>query len=102
VALRALAGRASTNDVAKPSRIMRVRVVTSAPLLDELARVLARPRLQRIRPFREAEATLYVLLIQARARVVDTTDRLRVCRDPTDDDWRESNRADLGPSARRV
>ncbi len=60
-------------------------VVTSAPLLNELARVLARPRLQRIRPYSEAEALLYLAMIQSRAHVVLTAGHLKICRDPGDD-----------------
>lgn len=74
-----------------PARLIRrwraghLRVVTSEPLLDELVRVLARPRLQRIRPFATAEAHLYVLMIQTGASVVALTGRLRLCRDVNDD-----------------
>ncbi|HXZ44373.1 MAG TPA: putative toxin-antitoxin system toxin component, PIN family [archaeon] len=62
-----------------------LRVVTSPPLLDELARVLARPRLQRVRPFTDTEARLYLLMIQAGAEVVTPTGQLRICRDASDD-----------------
>jgi putative PIN family toxin of toxin-antitoxin system len=60
-------------------------VVTSPPLLDELARVLARPRLQRVRPFTTTEAELYVLMTQAGATVVSPAGTLRLCRDASDD-----------------
>ena len=60
-------------------------MVTSPPLLDELARVLARPRLQRARPFTDTEAHLYLLMIQAGAEVVTPTGQLRICRDASDD-----------------
>jgi len=66
-------------------RAGRLRVVTSPPLLDELARVLARPRLQRVRPFTTTEAELYVLMIQAGATVVSPAGTLRLCRDASDD-----------------
>lgn len=74
-----------------PARLIRrwreghLRVVTSEPLLDELTRVLARPRLQRVRLFTTAETHLYVLMIQAGASVVAPTGKLRLCRDVTDD-----------------
>jgi uncharacterized protein len=74
-----------------PARLIRLwragqlRVVTSEPLLDELARVLARPRLQRVRPFTTAEMHLYMLMIQTGASVVAPTGRLRLCRDVNDD-----------------
>jgi putative PIN family toxin of toxin-antitoxin system len=54
-------------------------------MLDELARVLARPRLQRVRPFSATEADLYVLMVQTGATVVTPTGTLRLCRDATDD-----------------
>jgi putative PIN family toxin of toxin-antitoxin system len=60
-------------------------VVTSLPLLDELTKVLARSRLQRVRRFAAAEADLYVVMIQAGADVVTPTGRLHMCRDATDD-----------------
>lgn len=68
----------------------RFDVVTSAALLDELARVLSRPRLQRIRPFSEAEAQFYLIMIQSNARMVPTTGHLKVCRDPTDNELLEA------------
>ena len=60
-------------------------MITSPPLLDELTRVLARPRLQRVRPFTETEARLYVMMIQAGAEMVTPTRQLQVCRDASDD-----------------
>ncbi|MBI2454969.1 MAG: putative toxin-antitoxin system toxin component, PIN family [candidate division NC10 bacterium] len=66
-------------------RARALRVITSSPLLDELARVLARPRLQRVRPFTQTEAHLYIMMIQAGANVITPTGQLQVCRDATDD-----------------
>lgn len=60
-------------------------MVTATPSLDELARVLARPRLQRVRRYAPAEAHLYVATIRLNAAVVPTTGTLRACRDPSDD-----------------
>lgn len=60
-------------------------MVASLPMLDELTKVLARPRLQRVRRFAAAEADLYVVMIQAGADVVTPTGRLHMCRDATDD-----------------
>jgi predicted nucleic acid-binding protein len=51
-----------------------------------LARVLARPRLQRVRRFSRAEALLYVSLIRSRATVISPTHRGKFSRDPTDDE----------------
>ena len=65
-------------------------MVTSASLLDELARFLARPRLQRIRHYSESEAQLYLVMIQSRAQIVPTTGHLKICRDPTDDELLEA------------
>ena len=64
--------------------------MTSLPLLEELARVLARPRLQRIRPYSASEADLYVAMIQSRAEVVPTRGGLKICRDPHDDELLEA------------
>ncbi len=64
--------------------------MTSVWRLHELARVLARPRLQRVRRFSPGEAQLYISLIGSRATVVPTTGRLRVSRDPTDDELLEA------------
>lgn len=64
--------------------------MTSAPLLDELARVLARPRLQRIRPYSASEVWLYLVLIRSGTRIVPTTGGLKICRDPNDDELLEA------------
>lgn len=62
-----------------------IRVVTSLSFLGELTKVLARPRLQRVRRFAAVEADLYLVMIQAGADIVTPTGRLHMCRDATDD-----------------
>lgn len=65
-------------------------MVASASLFNELARVLARPRLQRVRPYSESEAQLYLVMIQSRAQIVPITGHLKICRDPTDGELLEA------------
>ncbi len=61
------------------------RAVTSLGQLDEIAEVLSRPRLVRRFKYSPHDATTFLRLIAARARLVKISGSLRVCRDPDDD-----------------
>lgn len=60
-------------------------IVSSLPLLQELADVLTRPRIMQIRRTTRAEADLFVAGVGAVARLVPVSGHLRLCRDPEDD-----------------
>jgi putative PIN family toxin of toxin-antitoxin system len=62
----------------------RFTVVTSEPLLEELAEVLARPRLRKygITP---GNAARLLTLLRRRAELVAVSGELHVCDDPDDD-----------------
>lgn len=60
-------------------------MIVSAPLLDELADVLGRPRLVRRYGFTEEEVREYVEWIGSIARMVEPTAETYGCRDPKDD-----------------
>jgi putative PIN family toxin of toxin-antitoxin system len=62
----------------------RIELVTSPLLLQEIATVLARPRLQRYLSAEEATRFLADLAAQT-ILLADPTDRPAVCRDPRDD-----------------
>jgi putative PIN family toxin of toxin-antitoxin system len=64
-------------------RAGRFDLVTSVPLLDELLRVLSRPKFARYGMTAEA-ATQFVTMMRERAKVVEITEALAVCRDATD------------------
>ncbi|WP_165774769.1 putative toxin-antitoxin system toxin component, PIN family [Candidatus Viridilinea mediisalina] len=63
----------------------RYRVVTSQGLLDELAEVLSRPRIQRKYGLSIATISDYLALIHERALIVEPQSQLQLCRDPDDD-----------------
>lgn len=63
----------------------RFTLVTSAPLLDELAAVLHRPRLRDHYGVTPRDAAEYVALLRQRAVLVPVDGNLRLCRDPDDD-----------------
>ncbi|MBC8446750.1 MAG: putative toxin-antitoxin system toxin component, PIN family [Chloroflexi bacterium] len=60
-------------------------VVTSLPLLAELAEVLCRPRIKKVRDTTDSDADAFVRTIAGLAHVVPVTGELRLCRDPDDD-----------------
>jgi len=63
----------------------RFQAVISVPLLDELAEVLARPRILTKYHLDAGEISEFLRLLAARALKVTPTGSLRVCRDPDDD-----------------
>ena len=63
----------------------RFVLVTSEPLLDEVRRVLGRPRLVRRYQIDPAEVEELVGLLRMRAVLVFPPGHLRLCRDPDDD-----------------
>lgn len=65
-------------------------VVTSLFQLTELAEVLNRPRLLRRFRYPQRDAERFVRLIAARATLVETTGKLKACRDPDDDEILEA------------
>lgn len=73
-----------------PAKLIRAwldnqfQVVVSVPLLDELADVLARPRIRDKYSLDTNEIAQFLQLLPARAIRVMPTGQLRVCRDPDD------------------
>lgn len=63
----------------------RFRAVVSVPLLEEVAEVLARPRILTKYHLDPEEISEFLRLLAARALKVTPTGRLQVCRDPDDD-----------------
>lgn len=63
----------------------RFRAVISVALLDELAEVLARPRILTKYHLDPGEISEFLRLLAARALRVTPTGRLQICRDPDDD-----------------
>jgi putative PIN family toxin of toxin-antitoxin system len=61
------------------------QVVVSLVLLDELADVLARPRIRTRYGLDTAEIVEFLQLLSARAITVTPTGQIKVCRDPDDD-----------------
>ena len=61
------------------------QVAVSAPLLDEIAEVLARPRIRNKYGLDADEIIEFVRLLADRAVTVVPTGQLRLCRDPDDD-----------------
>lgn len=59
--------------------------VVSIPLLDELAEVLARPRIRIKYGLDDQEISEFLRLLAARSRRVTPQGQLHVCRDPDDD-----------------
>lgn len=59
-------------------------LVLSAPLLEELADVLNRPRLVRAHQRSADEIAAFIADLRAGAELVDVTDAVEVCRDPDD------------------
>lgn len=60
-------------------------VIVSLPLLAELAEVLCRPRIKRVRGTTDADADEFVRMVARLAHVVAVTGELHLCRDPDDD-----------------
>jgi uncharacterized protein len=67
------------------ARTGKFEPVTSRPLLDELAQVLARPRLQRARRLSTQHIDVFVTEIEAASTLVPVTGTPALCRDPDDD-----------------
>jgi len=63
----------------------RFDVITSLPLLEELAEVLCRPRIMKVRHTTIAEAEAFVRSVAAVAHLVPVSGALKLCRDPDDD-----------------
>lgn len=63
----------------------RFTLVTSASLLDELRRVLTRPRLARRYSIDPNDVEELVALLRMRAVIIEPPGHLRICRDPDDD-----------------
>lgn len=82
---------AAINPSGHPARILaaltagRFTLVTSAPMLEELAVKLARPRIRRYTRFTPEQEALFVAAIRAVAEVVELTGDVKLCRDPNDD-----------------
>lgn len=75
-------------------------LVASAPVIEELARVVVRPRLVRRYPLRVDDARRLLSLVRERANeeLAEVTGRVRLCRDPRDDMFIETainGRADV-------
>jgi uncharacterized protein len=79
------------NPTGYPARVIeawragRFTVLTSAGLLDELADVLSRPRLQRKYDLNIEIISAYLSLIHERAVIVEPQGQLQLCRNPDDD-----------------
>jgi uncharacterized protein len=67
------------------ARMGKFEPVTSRPLLDELAQVLARPRLQRTCRLSTQHVDVFVTKIEAASTLAPVTGTLALCRDPDDD-----------------
>ena len=63
----------------------RFDVVVSIPVLEEIADVLTRPRIQHKYGLTTEDIELFLRLLQERAVHADVTGRLCICRDPDDD-----------------
>ena len=63
----------------------RFTLVTSEPLLAEIAEVLARPRFARKYGVTASDITRLLTLLRERAEVVPVTGTVHLCRDPDDD-----------------
>jgi len=63
----------------------RFQVVVSIPLLDEIAEVLARPRIRNKYRIDADEISEFLSLLSSQAIMVMTTGQLHLCRDPDDD-----------------
>ena len=60
-------------------------LVTSRALLDELANVLARPRMANKYGVTAMDIARILALLVAKAEIVDVSGTLQLCRDPDDD-----------------
>ena len=63
----------------------RFDVVVSLPLLEEIADVLTRPRIQNKYKLRDNDIEELLRLLQERARHAELTGAVHLCRDPDDD-----------------
>ncbi|HEY7030102.1 MAG TPA: putative toxin-antitoxin system toxin component, PIN family [Thermomicrobiales bacterium] len=79
------------NPAGRPAEVVaallagRFRLVTSTPLLDELAEVLERPRIQRRHGLPPDDIRSYVDVLRRGADVVAVSGKLQICRDRDDD-----------------
>lgn len=76
----------------------RFALVTSEPLLAELAEVLLRPRIVRKYGITPEDVDELVSLLRRRAEIVPVVGEIRLCRDPDDDmviETAQRGRADL-------
>jgi uncharacterized protein len=79
------------NPAGPPARVRlalqerRFTLVTSEPLLAEVAEVLTRPRFARRYGITAADAHDLVALLRERGELVSVTGDVRLCRDPDDD-----------------
>jgi uncharacterized protein len=78
-------------------RARHFSLVTSEPLLDELADVLSRPKVRRKTGLTTAQATQFVTELRTVSDLVTIPGTLRLCRDPDDDPLIET--AILGQAA---
>ncbi|MGH2364676.1 MAG: putative toxin-antitoxin system toxin component, PIN family [Chloroflexota bacterium] len=60
-------------------------LITSRPLLEELAEVLARPRIADKYGIRAGDIAEIVALLVGKSKIVDISGSLHLCRDPDDD-----------------
>lgn len=79
------------NQAGSPAKVLaalaarRFTLLASEPLLDELAGVLARPRIVRKYGITTDDIDALISLLRRRAEVVPIVGDIRLCRDPDDD-----------------
>ena len=81
----AISSEGASARIAAAFRAEHFTVITSEPLLDEIAGVLQRPRLARRYGVTAEKASALLDVLRDRAEIVGITGMLRVCRDPDDD-----------------
>lgn len=62
----------------------KIEVVTSMPLLKEIAEVLQKPRLQKKYGYANSEIEKYLTLITAGTTIIEISGSISLCRDPKD------------------
>lgn len=84
--IRGLLGKTSyPGQVVDAWRAHRFRLVSSEPLLEEIADVLGRPRVQRKTGLTADQATLFLVELRNACELVTIPGILRLCRDADDD-----------------
>ncbi len=73
------------SEVRAAFEVGRFTLVTSAPLLAEVAEVLARPRIAEKYGVTQRDTTELVALLAEKAEMVSVTGGVHLCRDPEDD-----------------